>query len=344
MTGVQMVGAARIRINAPQLAGLFNNRQQRFGAPFHGEITMDRIDVMRLFTRIVDLGSFTAAAQDMNVPRATATHAMQQLERRLGVRLLHRTTRHVSPTLEGQAFYERCARVMNEVEEAESFLSEAAANPSGRLRVDMSGAIASAFLFPNLGDFCRRYPAIELEIGTTDRLVDLVREGVDCVVRAGAPRDLGLVSRRVALARTVTCASRAYIEQHGLPRTIDQFRAHKAVNFVSTSTGKHSPFEFQVKGKVHAVTLKGRVAVSSTEAYAACCLQGLGFIQAPRYRLQPYLEAGELVEALPNFPPPPMPVAAMYPHHRQLAPRVRVFIDWVAERLRPLDDSDRAKK
>jgi len=300
---------------------------------------MDRIDVMRLFTRIVDLGSFTAAAEDMNLPRATATHSLQQLERRLGVRLLHRTTRHVSPTLEGQAYYERCRRVLNEVEEAESFLGEASANPSGRLRVDMSGAIGAAFLLPHLGEFCRRYPGIDLEIGTTDRLVDLLREGVDCVVRAGEPRDVGLVSRRVATMPTVTCASRAYVEEHGMPRSIEQFRAHRAVNFVSTATGKHSPFEFTVKGKVQSVTLKGRVAVTSSDAYTACCLQGLGFIQAPRYRLEPYLASGELVEALPKFPPPPMPIAVMYPHHRQLAPRVRVFIDWVAERLQRLAPS-----
>ena len=177
---------------------------------------MDRIDVMRLFTRIVDLGSFTAAAEDIDLPRATATHALKQLEARLGVRLLHRTTRHVSPTLEGQAYYERCRRVLNEIEEAESFLGAARSQPSGRLRVDMSGAIATNFLLPHLGEFCRRYPGIELEIGTTNRLVDLVREGVDCVVRAGEPRDAGLVSRRVALASTVTCASRAYVEEHGV--------------------------------------------------------------------------------------------------------------------------------
>lgn len=294
---------------------------------------MDRIDAMRLFMRIVDLGSFTAAAEDMNLPRATATYTLQQLERRLGVRLLHRTTRHVSATLDGEAYYERCRRVLNEVEEAEAFLSQSVANPRGRLRVDMPGAIGAAFLFPHLGEFCRRYPGIELEIGTTDRLVDLVREGVDCVVRAGEPRDAGLVARRVALLPTVTCASRAYVQAHGLPRTLEQFRGHQAVNFVSTATGRHSPFEFMVKGQLQSLTLKGRVAVTSVDAYAACCLQGLGFIQAPRYRLDAYFESGELVEALPRYPPPPMPIAVMYPHHRQLAPRVRVFIDWVVERL-----------
>lgn len=294
---------------------------------------MDRIDLMRLFTRIVDLGSFTAAADDLGLPRATATHALQRLERRLGVRLLHRTTRHVSPTVEGQAYYERCLHLLDEFEKAESFLGEAAASPGGRLRVDMPGAIGAAFIFPHLQEFCRRYPGIELEIGTTDRLVDLVREGVDCVIRAGEPRDAGLVSRRVAVMPTVTCASRGYIEAHGMPRTIEQFRQHQAVNFLSTATGKHSPFAFVVKGKVQQVSLKGRVSVTAADAYAACCLQGFGFIQAPRYRLAPHLASGELVEALPRFPPPPMPIAVMYPQQRQLAARVRVFIDWVAARL-----------
>jgi len=264
---------------------------------------MDRIDVIRLFTWIVDLGSFTAAAEDMNLPRATATHAIQQLERRVGVRLLHRTTRHVSPTLEGQAYYERCQRVLGEVEEAESLLGDAAANPGGRLRVDLGGTIGAAFLLPHLGEFCRWYPKIDLEIGTTDRLVDLLREGVDCVVRAGAPRDIGLVARRVALMPTVTCASRGYVEEHGMPRSIEQFRTHQAVNFLSSATGRHSPFAFIVKGKVRSVTVKGRVSVTSTDAYTACCLQGLGFIQAPQYRLETYLADGELLEALPKSPP-----------------------------------------
>jgi LysR family transcriptional regulator, regulator for bpeEF and oprC len=294
---------------------------------------MDRIDAMRLFTRIVDLGSFTAAAEDQGLPRATATHSMQQLEKRLGVRLLHRTTRHVSATLDGQAYYERCVRVLNDLEEAESFLGEAAANPKGKLRVDLQATLAANFLLPDLGNFCRRYPGIELEIGTGDRLVDLVKEGVDCVVRGGEPRDSGLVARRVALRPQATVASAGYIKAHGRPRTIEQFRQHQGVNYFSTATGKRAPFEFQVDGKVQAVQLKGRVSVTSADAYVACCEQGLGFIQVPRYHLRAQLEAGTLVEVLPKHPPPPMPISVLYPHHRQLSPRVRVFIDWVVERL-----------
>jgi LysR family transcriptional regulator, regulator for bpeEF and oprC len=294
---------------------------------------MDRIDAMRLFTRIVDLGSFTAAAEDQGLPRATATHSMQQLEKRLGVRLLHRTTRHVSATLDGQAYYERCVRVLNDLEEAESFLGEAAANPKGKLRVDLQATLAANFLLPDLGNFCRRYPGIELEIGTGDRLVDLVKEGVDCVVRGGEPRDSGLVARRVALRPQAAVASAGYIKAHGRPRTIEQFRQHQGVNYFSTATGKRAPFEFQVDGKVQAVQLKGRVSVTSADAYVACCEQGLGFIQVPRYHLRAQLEAGTLVEVLPKHPPPPMPISVLYPHHRQLSPRVRVFIDWVVERL-----------
>jgi DNA-binding transcriptional LysR family regulator len=297
---------------------------------------MDRIDAMRLFTRIVDLGSFTAAAEDAGVPRATATYTLQQLERRLGVRLLHRTTRHVSATLDGQAYYERCQRVLAEVEEAESFLGEASVNPKGKLRVDLQSTMAATFLFPHLGEFCKRYPGIELEIGTGDRLVDLVREGVDCVVRGGEPRDPGLVVRRIASVPQVTCASSDYIAERGKPRTLDQFRQHDAVNFFSTATGKRAPFDFTVDGKTQSVTLKGRVSVTSVDAYVACCLQGLGFIQAPRYHLQKHLDTGALVEVLPKLAPPPFPISVMYPHHRQLTPRVRVFIDWVVERLSPL--------
>jgi LysR family transcriptional regulator, regulator for bpeEF and oprC len=295
---------------------------------------MDRIDAMRLFTRIVELGSFSAAAEDQGIPRATATHTIQQLERRLGVRLLQRTTRHVSATLDGQAYHERCLRLLADLEETESFLGEAAANPKGKLRVDLQATLAANFLLPDLQSFCRRYPGIELEIGMGDRLVDLVKEGVDCVVRAGEPRDSGLAARRVATLAQVTCASAGYIAEHGRPRTLEALRQHQGVNYFSTATGKRAPFEFLVDGKVQALTLKGRIAVTSVDAYRACCEQGFGFIQAPRYNLRKQLAAGTLVEVLAKYPPPPMPVSVLYPHHRQLSPRVRVFIDWVVDRLR----------
>jgi LysR family transcriptional regulator for bpeEF and oprC len=292
---------------------------------------MDRIDTMRLFTRIVELGSFTAAADDASIARANATYAMKSLERRLGTRLLARTTRHVSATPEGLAYYERCRSILADIDDADAQMGGADASPQGRLRVDLQPSLATMFIFPRLGEFCRRYPDIDLVLGTGDRLVDLVREGVDCVVRGGEARVPGLVARRLALLPNVTCASHAYLDQHGRPRTLDQFRRHVGVNYLSTATGRPMPFQFKVDGKLLDVTLKSAISVTTAEAYNACCLQGLGFIQTARARLTPHLRDGTLVEVLPALAPPPTPLWVMYPQQRHLAPRLRVFVDWVVE-------------
>jgi LysR family transcriptional regulator for bpeEF and oprC len=297
---------------------------------------MDRIDTMRLFTRIVELGSFTAAAEDANIPRANATYALQQLEKRLGVRLLSRSTRHVSPTLEGQGYYERCRGLLAALDDADSQVGVSVSNPSGRLRVDLQPSLASMFIFPRLGEFCRRYPDIELVLGTGDRLVDLVREGIDCVVRGGEPRVPGLAARRVAEFPVATCASREYIDRHGKPRTLEEFKRHQGINFLSTATGRPMPFQFKVNDKMRRVTLKGSISVTTTDAYNACCLQGLGFIQTARIRLEDQLGDGSLIEVLPRWAPPPTPIWVMYPQQRYLTPRLRVFVDWVVEVFAPL--------
>ena len=291
---------------------------------------MDRLDAMRLFNRIVELGSFTKAADDLQLPRATVTHAIQQLEKRLGTRLLHRTTRHVSPTQDGEAYYERCLRLLADMEETETAFAAAASNPKGKLRVDLQGTLAKHFVLPRIQDFFGRYPEVELEIGMGDRLVDLVREGVDCVLRAGEPRDSSMVGRRVASLMQVTCASSDYLQRHGVPKTIEEFRGHRAVNFISTSSGKALPFEFLVDGQLRTVRLPGSVSVSDADAYVACCAAHLGFVQLPRYHVQARLEDGSFREVLAKFQPA-LPVSVMYPHHRQLSPRVRVFVDWLAD-------------
>jgi LysR family transcriptional regulator, regulator for bpeEF and oprC len=294
---------------------------------------VDRLDSMRVFVRIVELGSFTKAADDLQLPRATVTHTIQQLERRLGVRLLHRTTRQVSATLDGEAYFQRCVRLLADVEEAESVFSQSAVAPKGKLRVDLQGTLGMHFLLPHIGDFFARYPEVELEIGMGDRLVDLVREGVDCVLRAGEPRESSMVGRRVALLGQVTCASSTYLERHGTPRTLDEFRTHRAVNYAS-ATGKVLPFEFVVDGEQRTMQLRGSATVSHADAYVACCEAGLGFVQLPRYHVERQLADGTLCEVLSKCRPAPMPVSVLYPHHRQLSPRVRVFVDWVADRMR----------
>ncbi|MDE1145485.1 MAG: LysR family transcriptional regulator [Azospirillaceae bacterium] len=289
---------------------------------------MDRFDAMRVFTRIVERRSFTAAADDLGMPRATVTHTLQQLEGRLGARLLNRTTRHVSPTLDGEAFYQRCLRLLADVEEAEAAFRPA--DPKGLLRVDVHGKLARHFLFPSLPDFLARHPGLELHISEGDRLVDLVREGVDCVLRVGEPRDSGLIARRVAQLPQVTVASPAYLERHGVPATLAALEGHRAVNFISSVTGRALPFEFLVGEEMRLVTLPGTVSVTAAESFVAAARAGLGLIQTPSYHLAPDLAAGTLVNVLPGYPPPSLPVSVLYPHNRQLSPRVRVFVDWVA--------------
>lgn len=292
---------------------------------------MDRFQSMQLFTRIVELGSFTRAAEDLQLPRASVTLAVQDLEKRLGTRLLQRTTRHVSTTPDGQAYYERCQRLLADLEEAESAFGSALLKPRGKLRVDLQGTLARHFVLPRIGEFCERYPDVELEIGLGDRLVDLVREGVDCVLRGGELRDSTMVARRVALLQQVTCASREYLRRHGTPTTVDALRGHHAVNFLSQRTGKPLPFDFLVDGVARSVQLKGPVAVSDADAYHACCAAHLGLIQVPRYHIAPRLADGSLREVLADCRPAPMPVSVLYPHSRQLSPRVRVFVDWLAQ-------------
>jgi DNA-binding transcriptional LysR family regulator len=294
---------------------------------------MDRFDSMHLYTRIVELGSFTKAADDLDLPRATVTHAVQQLEKRLGTRLLQRTTRSVSVTLDGEAYYQRCLRLLADLEDTEASFGQSQARPKGKLRVDLQGSLATHFLLPYLPEFCARYPDLELDIGMGDRLVDLVREGVDCVLRGGEPRDSSLVARRVAENPQVTVGSVTYIQRYGVPESIEALREHRAVNYVSNTTGRRLPFDFLVDGEPRSVMMQGTVAVRQADAYHACCEAGLGLIQVPRYHIEPQLADGSLVEVLAQYRPAPMPVSILYPHSRQLAPRVRVFIDWVVERM-----------
>ena len=212
---------------------------------------MDRFDTMRLFVRIVERRSFTLAASDLDLPRSTVTQAIKRLETRLGVRLLQRTTRHVSPTLDGEAYHRRCVAILAEVEDAEGAFLDA--RPTGLLRVDMHGTLARTFVLPDLPDFLARYPGLRVHIGEGDRWVDLVREGVDCVLRVGDLADSSMVGRRIAMLEEVTCASPAYLERHGVPQTPDDLDGHLAIGFLSTATGSTLPLEFVDSGNVRLV-------------------------------------------------------------------------------------------
>ncbi|WP_413727253.1 LysR family transcriptional regulator [Sodalis sp. RH19] len=290
---------------------------------------MDRYDAMRVFTRVVEQRSFTLAARDLVIPRSTATDAVKQLENRLQVRLLHRTTRQVSPTLDGEAYYQRCLLILAAVEDAETAFS--GARPKGLLRVDVHGTLARHFLLPGLPGFLARYPEIEFFMSEGDRLVDLVREGMDCVLRVGNLKDSDMVARRLGALAQITCASPDYIQRFGLPASPADLADHRMVGFRSSATGTLMPLEFMIDGTLHTRTLQATVSVTGAESLVAAARLGMGIIQVPRYHVAGDLASGALSSLLADYPAAPIPVAVLYPHNRQLAPRVRVFIDWLGQ-------------
>ena len=292
---------------------------------------MDRFDSLQLFTRIVDLGSFSRAAAALDIPRATASHAIKELETRLGTRLLDRTTRQVRPTLDGQAFYERCMHVLSELDDAESSLQHVAGNPRGVLRVDMHGTHATSIVLPRINDFRARYPGIDLVISSGDRLIDLVREGVDCVIRAGQPRDSTLVARRLGVMPQIVCASPDYLAHFGTPRHPDELSSHQVVKFFASNSNMNYPLELRIDGQIREFNLAGWMSVNDAENYVVGALQGCGLIQVPRFHVEDALRDGRLVEVLGDWPSPGLPLSALYPYHRQLSSRVRVFIDWLCQ-------------
>ncbi|MCE7028584.1 LysR family transcriptional regulator [Jiella avicenniae] len=289
---------------------------------------MDQIDAMRLFARLVETRSFTTAAGDLGHSRSTATDAIKRLEKRLGAQLLTRTTRHVAPTADGEAYYRKCIEILAEIEEANTMF--AAVKPRGLLRIDVHPRLAMSFLLPKLDDFLTRYPDIELVIGAGDRMVDLVREGIDCVLRTGDLGESSMVARRIAWIEEITVASPDYLAAHGSPRRVEELEGHQAVRFLSSRTGAVLPLEFTVDGAPRIVTLPGRITVNGSDLMAELARRGFGLVQAPRYRFTADLESGRLVEVLPDNRPAPTPLWVLYPQNRQLSPRLRVFIDWVA--------------
>jgi DNA-binding transcriptional LysR family regulator len=294
---------------------------------------MDRFDSMNLLIRVVERQSFSAAASDLGIPRSSATLAIKQFEERLGVRLLHRTTRHVTPTLEGEIYYRRCKAIVAEIEDAEAALT--GREVRGLLRIEVHGPTARTFILPELPTFLKRHPALTLHISEGDRFVDVVREGFDCVIRGGEIADSDMIVRRLGLAREATFASPVYLEAHGVPRSLEDLRGHEMIGFASSRTGQVIPLEFTVAGEVRTMMLSCRITVTNSDTYANLARLGFGLMQAPRYRYAEDLAAGRLVEVLHEYPPSPTPISVLYPKSRQLSPRVRVFIDWLVEVVAP---------
>lgn len=293
---------------------------------------MNPLDRMQIFARVAELSSFTQAAQVLGVPKASASLAVQQLEAQLGTRLLHRTTRRVQLTQDGQAYYERCKDLLHDVDElAGMFHQPDGSALRGRVRIDMSTGIARHMVLPRLPELLLRHPELEVEVSSTDRRVDLVREGFDCVIRVGTLAEPGLVARPLGHVQVATCASPAYLARRGSPHTLDDLAHHELVHYVSTLGTRSAGFEVCQGDTTEFLPMAGRVTVNSAEAYLGACLAGLGLIQVPLLGAQDLVEQGLLVPVLTSHPPPPMPVTLLYAHRRHLPQRVRLVMDWLAQ-------------
>ncbi|MDN4590575.1 LysR family transcriptional regulator [Xenophilus aerolatus] len=295
---------------------------------------MDQLQAMRAFTRVVEVGSFTRAADSLDMPNATVSKLVQDLEAHLGARLLQRTTRKLTVTREGHDYYAKALRVLRDLDDIDASFNLARGKPRGHLRIDVGGSTARDVLIPLLPDFVARYPDIRIDLGVSDRAVDLVGDNVDCVIRGGPLDSSSLVARPLGQAVMLTCAAPQYLKQYGVPAYPEELRnGHRLVSYVSALNGRAMPFRFLHRGEKSELKLEHRFGVNESNAHLAAGLAGLGIIQTFAYAAGPALREGALVEILRRWRPSPYPFHVVYPHHRHVTHRLRVFIDWVLERF-----------
>ena len=298
---------------------------------------MDRFDQYRVFAQVAEMGSFIKAAHALDAPRASVSAAIQQLESQLGVRLLHRTTRLVRLTADGEQLLDRIRPLLAEVEDIDQLFQASERQVSGRLSIDVPSRVARRLIAPKLPGLLRRHPRLQVALSSTDRAIDLVQEGVDCAVRIGTLHDSSLVVRPLGRISLINCASPAYVREHGEPMHPEDLAAGQwAVGYASPRTGREVPWEYQSDDSGgHLAQVPSRVIVNNAESYIACCLAGLGLIQIPRFDVQHLLDSGELVEVMPACRAASMPVSLLYPHRRQRSRRLAVFHEWFEALMQP---------
>lgn len=312
---------------------------------------MDQLLALRVFVRIAESGAFAKTADSMNIPRATVTKLVQDLERHLGTRLLQRTTRRVNLTPEGAAYYERATRLIGDLDEMDQCAAQARAQPRGRIRIDVGSVLANMILIPALPQFRARYPELHVDLGVSDRPIDLIGEGVDCAIRGGELADTSLVARHIADLDWVTCASPVYLGARGVPQHPSDLLArqpdpgdktgvpgHAIAGYFSSLSGKAFPLFFQQGDERIMVHGDVVVAVNESTAHLSALLTGVGLGQAFRFMVQPHLETGGLRTVLDDWSRPRHPLHVVYPSHRHQSAKLRLFVDWVAEVFAPFDD------
>ncbi len=295
---------------------------------------MDKLEAFRIFTRVAELSSFTKAAESLGMPKASISTYLQQLESLMGVRLLHRTTRRVEMTQDGMIFYDRCKDILFDIEEAESLFQGEAKQVAGRVRIDMPNGIAKSLIVPRLSEFLDKHPKVEIELSSTDRRVDLIREGFDCVIRVGELTDSGLMVRSLGKLTLVNCASRKYLKKKGIPQQTKDLEKHELVHYAANLGAKPEGFEYFDGERPRNVRMNGRVTVNNSEAYLSACLAGHGIIQTPLVAVKSHFLKKELIEILPRYRAEPMPVSLIFPHRRNLARRVQLLMAWIEAKMK----------
>lgn len=295
---------------------------------------MENTEAIKRFIRVAELGGFTKAADALGLPKASISLAVQHLENMLGTQLLHRTTRKVHLTPDGQVFYERALDVLSELDELESLFQTDDLSISGHIRVDMSYPMARNIVIPNLPEFLSRYPNLQIDLSSTDHRVDLISEGFDCVVRTGKLSDSGLIVQSIGDMPQFNFASPAYLAQYGEPKCLEDLSKHWLIHYSVNASARNDAFEHWDGLTMQIVSMQSRISVNNVDAYRAACVAGLGIIQAPILGARQLLDEGQLVQILDDYRAPAMPVSLLYPHKRNLSKRMRIFMDWLSELLR----------
>lgn len=293
------------------------------------------LETLSLFVKVAELASFTRAAEQLGIAKARASSGVSQLERQLGTRLLHRTTRTVRMTPDGEQFLERCKALLADADEVRTLFQNLPSALRGRVRLDLPIYMARNIVIPQLPEFLAAHPQLEIELSTTDRRVDLVHEGFDCVLRIGALQDSGLVARRLGLLRQVNCASPAYLAAHGTPQTLEDLDHHLLIHYAPTLGSKPLGWEYRQGDRSRWREMRGSVTVNNSDAYQAACLAGLGLIQVPVLGVRELIDQGLLVQVLPAFTAESMPVSLLVANRRNLAKRVQALMAWLAQTLGP---------
>ncbi len=295
---------------------------------------MDRFQAIRAFTRVVEAGNFTRAADSLNVPNATLSKTIQQLEAHLGVCLLQRTTRKITITPEGREYYDKAIKILRELEDIDASFKLSTVKPDGYLRVAIGGSTARDILIPLLSDFMTEYPDIRIDLAVADKPSDLISSNIDCAIRGGLLEDSSLIARKLGEASMITCATPDYLARYGIPTHPDDLKSgHRLVSYLSPASGRPFPFRFRRNGENIEIKTKYHLGINESNAHIAAGEAGLGIVQTFTYSLINELTSGSLTEILNDWRPSPYPFYVVYAQNRYVTPRLRVFIDWLAEIL-----------